>query len=74
MAIWREIRARVGVLMAEDSPMYQQYHKLGRLDEARQMLGVADDAYALLADCGHMVHLEQPDATAAFIRQFFAAV
>ena len=74
VAVWREIRAKVGVLMAEDSPMYQQYLKLGRLNEARQLLDVSDDAYALLTDCGHMVHLEQPDATAAFINQFFASV
>ena len=70
-AIWGQIEARVGLLMAEDSPIYQQYVTSSRLEHARKLLNISDQDYHCIQSCGHMVHLEQPTKTASCINSFF---
>lgn len=72
LAVWREVTAKVGLAMATHSRMYQHFEQIGRLEEARSVLKVADDDYFLIENCAHMVHLEQPQATAEVIRRFFS--
>jgi len=67
LAIWQEVSARVGVVMAADSPMYHQLKQFGRIEQK-----VADQDYTLLEHSSHMLHLEQPAATAECIRRFFS--
>lgn len=71
LMVWREVTARVGVVMAEQSRLYTQFKKLGRLDQAREVLNVADKDYFVVLNSAHMLHLEQPKATAECIRTFF---
>jgi len=70
VAVWREITARVGVVMASQSKMYHYMQKMGRIEQARQVLKIADQDYFLVEDSDHMVHLEQPYETAMCIAQF----
>lgn len=72
LAMWSEITARVGVVMAADSRMYQYFDGLGRVQQALSVLKVNEQDYCLLEQCAHMLHLEQPQATADAIRRFFS--
>lgn len=71
-ACWEEVTARVGVVMADASSYYQRFAKEGRLDEAKQLLNVHDEDNFIVKDSGHMLHIEQPEATAECIRSFFS--
>lgn len=71
LAIWREIRARVGIVMAQQSRMYHHFQSIGRIAQARELLAVADADYTVIEESAHMLHLEQPQATAQAIRAFF---
>lgn len=72
LAVWREITARVGIVMAEQSSLYKRFNKLGRIEQSMDVLKVSEKDYFLVADAAHMLHLEQPESTAECVRRFFA--
>lgn len=69
---WKEITARVGVVMADASSFYQRFVQLGRLDEACKILRIQEQDNFMVHDAGHMLHIEKPQATADCIRTFFS--
>lgn len=71
--VWKQITARVGLVMATDSYFYSQYTQTGRLGFARNLLSIKDADYFLIEQCNHMLHLEKPEQTAASIQTFFSA-
>lgn len=71
LACWQEITAKVGLVMACNSSFYKQLHKTGRIEESKKVLSVADNDYFEIDDCGHMMHIEQPEQTAKTILRFF---
>ena len=73
LELWKQVTARIGVIMASDSPIYQQLNKFGRVDEARSILKVIDSDYHVIDDSSHMLHLEQPKLTARLIDEFFSS-
>ena len=73
LELWKQVIARVAVVMAADSPIYQQLSKFGRVDEARKVLNIADSDYHVVEDSAHMLHLEQPEKIAELIATFFAS-
>lgn len=70
--VWQQITARVGLVMAEQSVFYSKFKQLGRLDHAIDLLKIAEADYSLIADSGHMLHLEQAEKIADCIRAFFS--
>ncbi|MFT5571882.1 MAG: pimeloyl-ACP methyl ester carboxylesterase [Cryomorphaceae bacterium] len=72
LALWREITAKVAVVMAAESRMYQHYEQIGRVEQALSVLKVSEQNYSLIENCEHMLHLEQPQLTADAIREFFS--
>jgi len=71
LAIWKEVTAKVGLVMARDSGFFQRFSQFGRLDEAKNVLAIGDQDYFEIERCGHMLHIEQPQATADCILKFF---
>jgi len=69
---WKEITARVGIVMADASSFYQRFAQFGRLEEACDILRVHQQDNFIVQDAGHMLHIEQPEATAECIRTFFS--
>ncbi len=72
LEIWKEVTARVGLVMARNSWMFQQFSQSDRIDVAKSALRVTEPDYYIVDDSAHMLHLEQPEATANCIRQFFS--
>jgi pimeloyl-ACP methyl ester carboxylesterase len=72
LALWQEITAKVAVVMAAQSRMYQHYEQIGRVEQALSVLKVSEENYSLIENCAHMLHLEQPQLTADAIRDFFS--
>lgn len=72
LAVWKEITAKVGLVMATSSTFYQRFNQLGRMDEATKVLKIDESNYFEIPDCGHMLHIEQPQATADCILKFFS--
>jgi len=72
LEVWKEITAKVGLVMARDSSFFQRFNKLGRIDQAKQVLDIADDDYFEVDQCGHMLHIQQPEVTAKHILDFFS--
>ncbi len=70
--VWKEITADVGLVMATESSFYKRFNQFGRMHEAMTLLNIAKTAYFEIPDCGHMLHIEQPEATANSILEFFA--
>ncbi len=70
--IWKEITAKVGLVMATESTYYRRFANFGRIEEARSVLRIADKDYMEVAQCGHMLHIEQPKKTAESIASFFS--
>lgn len=73
LQIWSNITARVGVVMAEQSRLYSHFEKIGRIAQAKDVLNINDEDYFVLPDSAHMLHLEQPQATAECVKRFFTA-
>ena len=70
--IWRSVQAKVGLVMAAESRIYKQFGiNAGRVDEAKEALRIAPENYYLIENCNHMLHLEQPQKTAASVLDFF---
>ena len=72
LAVWKEVTAKVGLVMATRSNFYQRFTQLGRMDEASKVLRINETDYYEVPDCGHMLHIEQPKSTAECILKFFA--
>lgn len=70
LAVWKEVTAKVGLVMARDSSFYQRFSQFGRIDEAKNVLNIAEKDYFELDQCGHMLHIEQPKLTAECILSF----
>ena len=70
--IWKATEAKAGLVMAADSPHYEMFNASGRIDQARAALRVAADNYYMVKNSNHMLHLEQPEATAKCILHFFS--
>lgn len=71
LEVWQEITARVGLVMATKSTFYNRFARYGRLDESKKVLKIADADYFEIKNCGHMLHIEKPKATAETILEFF---
>lgn len=72
LAVWEQVSARVGLVMAEQSWMYQRFSESGRIEQAKDVLNIVEQDYSLVRDSAHMLHIEQPEQTAKCVRQFFA--
>ena len=70
LAVWKEVTAKVGLVMARNSSFYQRFSQFGRIDEAKNVLKIAEKDYFELDQCGHMLHIEQPKLTAECISSF----
>lgn len=71
-AIWSQIEAQVGLVMATHSPMFARLSAADRLTEVRDALSIADDHYYVIEGAGHMLHLEVPEKTLEVMLQFFS--
>ncbi len=69
--VWSQVTARVGLVMADQSWVYQRLADSGRIQQAQSLLNIAEDDYSLVMDSNHMLHLEQPEQTAERIQTFF---
>ena len=74
MACWRAITAPVHMLLARQGGVIERSDDLsdGRMEQRLANLRTADISW--VEDCGHMVHLERPEALAARIDAFFPHV
>jgi len=72
LQVWSEVQATVGLVMAEQSWMYQRFSDSGRIEHARDVLKIRDEHYSVVQESAHMLHIEQPEQTANCIRAFFA--
>ncbi len=72
LAIWSQIQAKVGLIMATHSPMFARISENDRLAEVRNALRIADDHYYVIDGAGHMIHLEVPEQTVELMLQFFS--
>ena len=80
-AMWRNVKARVLWVAAEDSeiPRWLASHPEGEagadgLDEVRRRIAHVPNArLETVADAGHMLHHDQPERVAALIEPFLAA-
>ena len=70
--VWKEIQAKVGLMMASESMHFKHFDVEGRLAEAKSVLRIADDNYFVVQDSNHMMHLEKPEQTAKYLIQFFS--
>jgi len=72
LEVWKEVTANVGLVMAAQSWMYRRFNKSGRIEQAKEVLNIADQHYWLVQNSAHMLHIEQPEQTADCIKAFFA--
>jgi len=72
LEVWKEITAKVGLVMARDSSFYQRFSQFGRIEEVKNVLKIAESDYFEVDRCGHMLHIEQPKMTADCILKFFS--
>lgn len=71
--IWKSVTAKVGLVMADSSMLYQKYGAAGILDEAKAALSIADENYYLVENSNHMLHMEQSEQTAKHVLEFFTS-
>ena len=57
--------------MATDSIHYRKWGNNGRIDEMKEALRIKPEHYYEIHNCDHMLHLQQPVATAEVILDFF---
>ena len=69
---WKEVKADVSIVIAKNSWLFKRAQESDRIDEARQILNVSDDNFFVVEETGHMLHLEQPEATANVVKKFFS--
>lgn len=71
LSIWRQATAKTGLVVASESEIFQRFGAGGRVQEIMDVYQIAKEHYYELRDCGHMLHLEQPEKTAEIILDFF---
>lgn len=72
LEVWKQINAKVGLVMAADSHMFQRFAIPERLDELKRILRISEQDYFVVEDSNHMLHLEQPEQTASCVLKFFS--
>jgi pimeloyl-ACP methyl ester carboxylesterase len=68
-ACWRRIKAPCLLVLARHSAFFQRYEEGGR-EDCRGCIPGLEEA---VVDAGHMLHLEQPEAVAEILDEFFRA-
>jgi pimeloyl-ACP methyl ester carboxylesterase len=71
-ACWRAIRAPLLAVIASDSGQARRFADDAALEDMRR--AVTNFRLATIADAGHMVHHEQPEALAAAIEEFMSSL
>ncbi len=71
LAIWSEISASTGLVMATQSPMYERFVQADRLTTVKEALSIKDEHYYVIEGAGHMIHLERPEETTEILLNFF---
>jgi len=69
--LWKEVNATVGITMAENSRLHKYYQLNGDLEQAKDLLNIKEENNYLVKDSYHLLHIEQPKATAKCIQDFF---
>jgi len=69
-ACWREVRCPVLFVRGDDSTYLRDYIA-GEEDYRARLACFAQAREALVADCGHNLHHDQPEAVARLIEEFF---
>ena len=74
LACWKQITAPVLWVEAEDTNMWQWMGPKpeARIEIDRRLAQLADVRPRMMADAGHMLHHDQPEALARMIEQFLA--
>jgi len=74
LACWKQITAPVMWVEAEDTNMWQWMgpKPAARIEIDRRLAHLADVQAHMLADAGHMLHHDQPEALARMLEQFLA--
>jgi len=72
VAVWQAVTAKVGMVLAKDSSVYARFVNQGRVEQAKKILKIKDEHHYMIENSGHMLHLEQPQATAEAIDLFFS--
>ncbi len=70
-ACWRNIQADVLLIMAAESAFYKKYLQRGYRAEFTECISTFSES--VINDCGHMIHLEQPQRLAAVLEDFFSS-
>jgi len=70
LAIWQEVTATVGVMMAKDSPFYSNYQRIGRIKQAYEHLPFDEQHLYVIDSAAHMLHIEQPQPVSQAIIDF----
>jgi len=71
VALWREVTATVGIVMADESPFYHKYQKINRIEQAYEYLPASPTHFYLIKNAAHMLHIEQPQQVSEVVSQFF---
>ncbi|GAA6140079.1 alpha/beta hydrolase [Arenicella sp. 4NH20-0111] len=72
LEIWKQVQAKVGLVMADKSWMFRRFGKSGRIEQAKDVLRIADENYWVVNEAAHMLHIEQPEQTADTVKAFFS--
>ena len=72
LALWAQVTATVGIVMANDSPFYRRYQKVNRIEQAYQHLPASPSNFFLINNAAHMVHIEQAQKVSDVILDFFS--
>ena len=67
-ACWRKISASVMLILGDESDLFTTYQEQGMAGDFRACFNELREV--TLADCGHMLHLDQPERTAAALDKF----
>jgi len=67
-ACWCKISARTMLILGDESDLFTTYQEQGMAGDFRSCFKNLQEV--TLADCGHMVHLDQPELTAAALDKF----
>lgn len=71
LAVWGEVTARAGLVMAKESLIYHRGSNTGQLEQVKRALNILEDDFSIVTDAAHMLHIEQAEQTASHIQQFF---
>ena len=67
-ACWRKITAKIMIGLGADSNFFSKYREA---DEGADFKSCFENLHEIvIPDCGHMMHLDQPEGTAAALNDF----